>query len=414
VSRKPAEAGKRLGARSEPKASVVRLRPLHFDCFSGASGNMLLGALLELGAPQAGVRAELDKLGIDGLRMRTSKVDRGALTARYVSFSAPERSHVQRHYRAIRNLLRRAPLRAAVRSNALRVFEKLGQAEARIHGVPLDDVHFHEVGNADTLGDVVGVCAAIDLLGVGRITASPIALGHGTVSTEHGILPLPAPASLELLKGVPTYPMDVAWETLTPTGAALLVTLVDEFGPLPAMRPEAQGFGAGNDRPGPVPNVLRAVLGSPAPELARDRVVVLETHLDDMNPEALPFLIERLLEEGALDASLSPLAMKKGRPGQLLRVIARPVDGDRLARQVLLHSTALGVRQSEMPRLLLEREVRPLATSYGRIRVKFARTPDGRISSAPEYEDCAQAARRHGVALREVYRAAERAAEECV
>jgi uncharacterized protein (TIGR00299 family) protein len=319
---------------------------------------------------------------------------------------------VQRHYRAIRNLLRRAPLRASVRSNALRVFEKLGQAEARIHGVPLDDVHFHEVGNADTLGDVVGVCTAIDLLGVGRITASPIALGHGTVSTEHGILPLPAPASLELLRGVPTYPLDVAWETLTPTGAALLVTLVDEFGPLPAMRPEAQGFGAGNDRPGPVPNVLRAVLGSPALELVRDRVAVLETHLDDMSPEALPFLLERLMEEGALDASLSPLAMKKGRPGQLLRVIARPADGDRLARQILLHSTALGVRQSEMPRLLLEREVRPLTTSYGRIRVKFARTPDGRVSSAPEYEDCAQAARRHGVALREVYRAAERAAEQ--
>jgi uncharacterized protein (TIGR00299 family) protein len=386
-------------------------RPLYLDCFSGAAGNMILGALLEVGVPASVVRSELAKLGIEGLSLRVSGVKRGALHASYVSFKGPERDAKERRFAAIRTLLRRSSLAPRVRERSLAVFTRLAEAEARIHGTRPEAVHFHEVGAVDAIGDIVGVCVALEHLKVDRVIASPLPLGRGTVQTEHGTLPLPAPATVELLAGVPTYPADVEWETVTPTGAALLATLADSFGTLPAMTLEAQGFGAGNDRVGPLPNVLRAYLGRGAATLETDRVAVLETHLDDMNPEQLPFLLEELMRDGALDASLTPLLMKKGRLGQLLRVIARPVDRERLARRILLESSALGVRHSELPRLVLPREVAHVETEYGRIKVKRARAPDGAVTAAPEYEACARAARRHGVPIDRVYRAAQRSAD---
>jgi uncharacterized protein (TIGR00299 family) protein len=386
-------------------------RVLHFDCFSGAAGNMILGALLDVGASAATVRAALARLDAGEIRMRVSRVQRGALAARHVSFRGPARNRSERRFREIRRLLERAPLEERVRERSLRVFERLAQAEARVHGVAPEEVHFHELGAIDTIGDVVGVCAALESLAVERITASPLPLGQGSVETDHGRLPLPAPAALEALRGVPTYPADVAWETVTPTGAALLGALCDGFGPMPPLTPGAQGYGAGEDRPGSFPNVLRAVLGVAEAGLEADRVCVLETNLDDMNPEHLPFLVETLLEAGALDVALSPLLMKKGRPGQLLRVLARPEDRERLIRRILLESSTLGVRYHEMARLKLPRSSRSVRTRFGSIQVKLARLPEGGAEVAPEYESCARAARRHGVALREVYRAAERAAE---
>ena len=278
--------------------------------------------------------------------------------------------------------------------------------------MPIERIHFHEVGALDALGDVVGVCAAVESLGVSRVTCSPLPLGRGRVGGAHGALPLPAPATLELLRGVPTYPYDVEWETVTPTGAALLATLADEFGTLPALRPLAQGFGAGDDRRGPLPNVLRAVVGEAEPELARDEVAVLETHLDDMTPEHLAFLVERLHDAGALDASLAPLLMKKGRPGQALRVLTRPPDAERIARLVLSESSALGVRVQRVPRFVLRRGAGSVSTPYGPIRVKLARAPDGTAEVKPEYEACARAARKHGVAISAVTRAAQRRAED--
>jgi pyridinium-3,5-bisthiocarboxylic acid mononucleotide nickel chelatase len=323
-----------------------------------------------------------------------------------------KRDATERTWKSIRALLRRARLSERVRSHSLEVFERLARAEARIHGVPIERIHFHEVGALDALGDVVGVCAALESLGVSRVTCSPLPLGRGSVSTAHGAIPLPAPATVELLRGVPTFPYDVEWETVTPTGAALLATLVDEFGTLPALRPLAQGFGAGDDRRGPLPNALRALLGEAEPELARDHVAVLETHLDDMTPEHLAFLVERLHDAGALDASLAPLVMKKGRPGQALRVLALPSDAERLARLVLAESSALGVRMQRVPRLVLRRGARSVATPYGPIRVKLSHGPDGASQVKPEYEACARAARRHGVAIAAVTRAAQRLAED--
>jgi uncharacterized protein (TIGR00299 family) protein len=380
---------------------------------------MLLGALLEIGAPAAAVREALAALGVGPIRMRLARVERGALAARWVAFSAKEdrqhgeHGHHQAHgrtLRTIRALLRKARLAPRVRARSLDVFERLARAEGRIHGVPIERVHFHEVGAIDALGDVVGVCAAIEALGVARITCSPLPLGRGAVSTDHGPIPLPAPAALELLRGVPTVPLDVAWETVTPTGAALLTALTDEFGAMPALRPIAQGFGAGDDRKGPLPNVLRAVLGELEPTLARDQVAQLETNLDDMSPEHMPFLMERLLEDGALDVALIPLLMKKGRPGQLLRVLARPADADRLARRVLSDSSALGVRVQLVPRLVRARSAHSVDTPYGPIRVKLAGSTEDGLTVKPEYESCARAARQHRVPIATVTRAAELAA----
>ncbi len=382
---------------------------------------MLLGALLEVGAPATAVRAALSGLGVGPIRMRIARVERGAISSRWVEFRGDEDAHGHDHghghghahgrtFRTVRALLRRAKLGRRVRERSLDVFERLARAEGRIHGVPIDRVHFHEVGAIDALGDVVGVCAAVESLGVSRITCSPLPLGRGSVETAHGPIPLPAPATLELLRGVPTVPYDVAWETVTPTGAALLVALADEFGGLPALRPLAQGFGAGSDRKGPLPNVLRAVLGELEPGLGRDRVALLETNLDDMNPEHMPFLMERLLEDGALDVALVPILMKKGRPGQLLRVLARPGDADRLARRVLSDSSALGVRVQVVPRLLRARSARSVSTPYGAIRVKVSGAFANGSSAKPEYESCARAARRHRVSIATVTRAAELAA----
>jgi uncharacterized protein (TIGR00299 family) protein len=385
-------------------------RPLYLDCFSGAAGNMILGALLDAGVPSRVVREGLGKLGIEGIRMRVQRVRRGALAARYVGFRGPERDSRERRYREIRKLLARASLPAGVRERSERVFEALAIAEGRVHGIPVEDVHFHEVGAIDAIGDIVGTALALEHLGVESITASPLPLGRGTVQSEHGTLPLPAPATLELLRGVPTYPADTDEETVTPTGAAIVATLAEEFGPLPAIIPDRVGYGAGDDRATELPNVLRVVVGEPERRLETDTVCVLETNLDDMSPEQLPFLLERLLEEGALDVTVTPLLMKKGRPGQLLSVLARPSERDRLARRILADSTAIGVRTYDTPRLKLPRESRTVETQYGRVRVKVVSGPNGQVVAAPEYESARRAALRHDVAIAEVYREAERAA----
>ncbi len=391
---------------------------LHLDAFSGIAGNMFVAALLDLGLPRRELDAGLAGLGLD-FTLRVRRVRRGALAARYLDVRVPQargraghgHAHHGRSYRQIVSLLRKARLDTAVRSRALAIFEALGRAEAKVHGIPLEKVHFHEVGAVDAIVDVTAAALGLALLGVERVTASPVGLGEGTVDTAHGRLPLPAPATLELLRGVPTVPAHVRWETVTPTGAAILATVAESFGPLPAMTLEAVGHGAGNDREGPLPNVLRAVLGRTNGASA-DRVVLLETNLDDLVPEHFDHLMERLFEAGALDVSVQHLQMKKNRPGFLVRVLARPSDRLELASRLFAESTAIGVRVTESDRIVLEREERRVPTPFGRIRVKRVRDPEGRISVSAEYDDCKRAARRHEVPLREVVRAAEEKGRE--
>jgi uncharacterized protein (TIGR00299 family) protein len=394
---------------------------LHLDPFSGIAGNMFLAALLDLGLSQPALERDLAGLSVRH-RLRVRRVRRGPLSARFLSVEAPgargarhahhgRTSHHGRSYAEVRRVVERARLRPAVKERALAIFEALGRAEAAVHGIALSRVHFHEVGAVDAIVDVAGAAIGLDRLAVARVTAGPVALGDGDVETEHGRLPLPAPATLELLRGIPTVPAHVRWETVTPTGAAILRSIVDEFRTLPAMTIEAIGHGAGNDRPGPLPNVLRAVLGR-AGGASADRVVCLETNLDDLVPEHFDYLMERLLEAGALDVAIQHLQMKKNRPGFGVRVLARPSDRLKLARVLFAESTALGVRVSEQDRLVLAREERRVATRYGRIRVKLVRDADGRADVSAEYDDCKRAARRTGASLRDVVRAAEEAGRE--
>jgi uncharacterized protein (TIGR00299 family) protein len=417
-------------------------RALHLDLFSGIAGNMFLGALLDLGLSQRELEKDLAGLGVKH-RLRVSRVRRGPLAARYVRIEVPgaarprtgrraaghgqrqaadghhpvdhhEHRHLEAHgrsYREVRRVLERARLRPAVRDRALAIFEALGRAEAAVHGIPLARVHFHEVGAVDAIVDVTGAAIGLDRLGIAQVTASPVALGDGSVETAHGRLPLPAPATLELLRGIPTVPAHVHWETVTPTGAAILRSLAEEFRSLPALTIEAIGHGAGDDRRGPMPNVLRAVLGHAA-RASADRVVSLETNLDDLVPEHFDYLMERLFEAGALDVAIQHLQMKKNRPGFGVRVLGRPADRLALARVLFTDSTALGVRVSEQDRLLLPREQRKVTTVFGRIGVKLVTDGAGRREVSAEYDDCKRAARRTGAALRDVVRAAEEAGRE--
>ena len=388
---------------------------MHLDLFSGIAGNMFLGALLDAGLPRRVLEEDLRGLPLD-YSLRVRKVRRGALAARYFEVAVPKTArkskpkhsahHHGRSYVEITRLLGRAKLAGPVRERALAIFEALGRAEARVHGIALEKVHFHEVGAVDAIVDVTGAAIGLARLGIDRVTASPVALGEGTVETDHGRLPLPAPAALELLRGIPTVPAHVGWETVTPTGAAILRTLVDEFGSLPAMTIESIGCGAGDDRAGPMPNVLRAVIGRSAGSAA-DRVVCLETNLDDFVPEHFDHLMERLLDAGALDVSIQHQQMKKNRPGFLVRVLAKPSDRLELARILFADSTAIGVRATESDRILLRRESRSVATRYGRVRVKVVWDDAGRPSVSAEYDDCKRAARRTSAALRDVVRAAE-------
>jgi len=413
--------------RAKVPASAPGGRVLHLDTFAGCAGNMFLGALLDAGLSRHELEEDLAGLGVPH-RLEVSRVRRGALAARYVEvvIPGPKRKkgrkqghghhhghdpHHGRHWSEIRDLLAKAKLDRAVRDTALAIFEALGRAEARVHGIDLEEVHFHEVGAVDAIVDVTGAAAAVARLGIGHVTASPPALGHGSVATAHGRLPLPAPATLELLRGIPTVPAHIEWETVTPTGAAILKVLVDEFRPMPAMTVEAIGHGAGNEREGPMPNVLRAILGRTA-GVESDRIVLLEVNLDDLVPEHFDHLMERLFEAGALDVGIQHLQMKKNRPGFLVRVLARPSERAALAEVLFAESTTAGVRSVEYDRLVLHREERRVDTRYGRIRVKLVRSPDGRVDFSPEYDDCKAAARKHQAPLRDVVRAAEQAARE--
>lgn len=455
--------------RSSTVSDVRGGRRLHIDAFSGMAGNMFMGALLDLGLSRKSLAADLEGLGVD-FALRVKKVHRGAIAARYVEVVVPKRkvaksagkkkkaakskgvgkggakrththpsdhahtddethatthaqTHAQEHshghshahgrrYSEIDRLLRGSELRAGVKARTRAIFHALAEAEAHVHGTKIEAVHFHEVGAVDAIVDVAAAAIGIDRLGVGHVSCGPVALGHGRVDTDHGILPLPAPATLELLRGVPTEPAHVDWETVTPTGAAILRVLVDEYGPLPAMRPEAVGYGAGGDRPGPMPNVVRLTLGEPESTLFADRIVCLETNLDDLVPEHFDHVMERLFEAGALDVSIQHVQMKKNRPGFLLRVLARPSEREALARLLFAESTAIGVRTQEWDRLLLQREQRRVETRFGRVRVKCVTGIDGGVQFSPEYDDCKKAAKRSGASLREIVRVAEAAARK--
>lgn len=387
----------------------------YFDCFCGAAGDMLLAALLDAGCPLDELRALVARLSLDGVELHAEKVKRHGLAATHVRVvvgaDAP-RKH--RHLSHILKIIAAAELPTPVAASASAIFQRLGDAEAAVHATTVDRVHFHEVGADDAIVDIVGVAGALHLLGVERIVCSPIPTGSGTVHCEHGVMPVPAPATAKLLVGAPIAACDEPGELTTPTGAAILTTLAAGFGGLPAMHVTAAGCGAGSREGKTRANILRVILGESANDdnagtADHDVVCVLEAQVDDLNPQTLAYACEQLLLAGALDVFIVPIVMKKGRAGHLVTVLCGPSDRTRLEAVLFRETSTFGVRRHEALRSKLRREQVTVATAFGPIRVKVGRTDAGPTHATPEYEDCAAAARRAGVALRVVQGAAMQA-----
>ncbi len=387
------------------------MRVAYFDCFSGIAGDMTLAALLDAGCPEAVLQQTVAALGLPGVSLRVESVKRHGIAARHVCVDVgPEAQKKHRHLHHIEKIIAEARLPEPVATRALAVFRRLAEAEAAVHATTIEKVHFHEVGAADAIVDIVGACAGLHALGVQRCFASAVPTGHGTVTCEHGVMPVPAPATARLLVGVPLAECEEPGELTTPTGAALVATLCESFGPPPAMRLIAAGIGAGTREGRTRANILRVLIGELTDEAGaeQDVVTVLEAQLDDCPAQTVAYAAERLIEAGALDAYVVPIIMKKGRAGQLMTVLARPEDAAALTAAIFSETTTLGVRRSEARRAKLARRHETVATAFGPVRVKVALDAGGRPSGAwPEYEDCAAAARSAGVSLRRVQEAAQ-------
>jgi pyridinium-3,5-bisthiocarboxylic acid mononucleotide nickel chelatase len=375
-------------------------RIAYLDCVGGLAGDMLLAALLDAGAELETLRSVPGALGIDGVEIGVERVERQGIGALQLRIEAPAGDD-HRDYAHIRDLVATADLPEPARARSLEAFARLAEVEGGIHGVPPEDVHFHELGSLDTLVDVCGAFVLLDELGVDRIVSSPLPFARGFVTAAHGVLPLPAPATLGLLEGAALAGVDTEAELVTPTGAAIAATVVDGWGQLPPLTLERVGYGAGTKDLADRPNVVRVVLGTAA--WRTTQVVVLETNLDDFSPELVPDAIERCFSAGALDVWTVPAQMKKGRPGFVLTALARPDAEPAIARALLEETTALGVRVSRLERYELEREERVVELEGGAVRVKVG-ILDGRVVNvAPEHDDCATVAKATGRSVKSVW-----------
>ncbi|HEY8231294.1 MAG: nickel pincer cofactor biosynthesis protein LarC [Vicinamibacterales bacterium] len=379
-------------------------RLVYFDCASGAAGDMLLGAAVDLGLPLERLRDELARLPVQGYRLETERVSRSGLAATKVHVRLDGEDKTHRHLRHVLEIIDGSTLDTAVKEKAAALFRRLADAEAAVHGTSPEKVHFHEVGALDSIVDVVGGVIALRSLGAERFVSSPLNLGTGTVTMSHGTFPVPPPATARLVTGVPVYG-DGEGELVTPTGALLVTGHATEYGPLPAMRIEASGHGAGSRDTRGRPNVLRLIVGQEDAR-AEGRVLVLETEVDDAAPQLLGPLLEQLLTAGALDAFFTPVQMKKGRPGVLVTVLAPPDRREAIEELLFRETTTLGVRRQEWLRTELERETATVATPYGPVRVKVGRRGTVVYNAWPEFEDCQRLAAEAGVPVKEVLAAA--------
>jgi hypothetical protein len=387
----------------------------YLDCPTGASGDMLLGALVDAGVPVAKLIEGLSALPIQGYELRADRVHKNGLGASQVEVLIHDEV-TERNLAEITAIISHSRLAASIQRRALDILLRIGEVEARIHGVEIDQVHLHELGGLDTIIDVVGVLLGLEALGIEKLYASPLPLGRGFTRSAHGKIPLPAPATLALLEGIPVVGNAIEAELVTPTGAALLAGLVQEFGNIPPMRLLRTGYGAGQ-RDLPVPNVLRLLLGEVAPICTStpgvkiETLACLECNIDNMNPEIFSYLHERLFAAGALDVSFIPIQMKKNRPGTLVNVLCSETQADPLLDIIFYETTTLGARRYSVSRYLLERNICEVDTGFGPIKVKYSQRSGAIYQFAPEYEDCRLLARQHGVPLHVIYRAALRAAE---
>ena len=387
----------------------VKLMTLaYFDSFSGISGDMTLGALVDAGLPIEFLRSELAKMDLAGYMLSSEQVRRSGLSATKVHVVLDDKEQSARHLSDISHIINSSSLSPIVKQKSLSIFQRLAEVEAKVHGTTPEKVHFHEVGAVDALVDIVGSVIGLEHLGITEVIGSPLNVGSGTVHTAHGKLPVPAPATVELLRGIPLYSSSITFELTTPTGAAIISTLAASFGPLPRMKVDRIAYGAGNkDLPGQ-PNVLRLILGEADAAYAEDRSLVIETNIDDMNPQLFGHVMEKLMAKGAQDAFLTPIIMKKGRPAVLLSVLTDAMRCDALLDVIFRETTSIGVRIHEVGRKKLDREIREVTVRSGTVRVKVSRRGDEILSVTPEYEDCKRIAEEQKVPLKEVIEAAKR------
>jgi uncharacterized protein (TIGR00299 family) protein len=381
----------------------------YFDCFSGISGDMTLGALLDLGVPVQWLKDHLSSMLLADFDIAVSPVQRNGIQSASVRVVVSDNKS-SRNYSDIRSLIENCPLSDAVKSTSLNIFKRLAEAEAHIHNCTLDQVHFHEVGGVDAIVDVVGTALGLEYLGIETIIASPIPLGSGFVNCSHGKLPVPAPATLAILEGVPVHGTDIPHELVTPTGAAIIAIVAQRFEPMPEMVITRIGYGAGQRDLADRPNLLRVILATesetaagPHDELQQDQICIVETCIDDMNPEFFGYLMDRLFEDGALDVYWIPVYMKKNRPGTMLQVLCKENAKNSAIDRILSETTTLGIRYYPAGRRMLQREQVEVNTRFGTITVKRVRDPQGNLRHVPEYEVCRKIALENNLPLRFVY-----------
>ena len=379
------------------------LRAAYFDCYSGISGDMILGALVDLGVDPRKIRKALKTLDLKGYKLKTSRVQRGLIAGTKVQVSLTKSSHhPARKYSDIKKLIADSDLSSTAKKNSLEIFKRIAQVEAAIHDTAMEKIHFHEIGAVDSIVDIVGGVVAIESLKLDKIYASPLNVGEGFVQCAHGCLPVPAPATLKLLQGIPVFSNGIKKELTTPTGAAMIGFYADKFGSLPAMKIVGDGYGAGDHIIAEMPNMLRVVLGEISAE-SDEELVLIETNIDDMNPEFYEGTMESLFKAGALDVYLTPIIMKKSRPANKISVLSSETDRQAMT-EILLHETSsFGVRYFRIGRTVLEREMKTVNISWGSVRIKIGKFNGKVIQISPEYEDCKKIAYKEKVPVKQVY-----------
>lgn len=380
-------------------------RAAYFDCYSGISGDMILGALFDLGVSPGKIRKALKTLDLNGYKLQTSKVQRGLIagTKAHVKIEKVSHSHHRaRKYSDIKKLLANSGLSSTSKKNAMEVFRRIAVVEAAVHKTTIEKIHFHEVGAVDSIVDIVGGVVAIESLKLDRIYSSPLNVGEGFVECAHGYLPVPAPATLKLLKGIPTFSSGIKRELTTPTGAAMIGFYADQFGSLPAMTIIDDGYGAGDHIIPTMPNMLRVILGA-VDEESDEELVLIETNIDDMNPELYEAAMDSLFKAGALDVYLSPIIMKKSRPASKISVLSTERSRDIMTQVLLQETSSFGVRYYKVGRTVLEREIKTVKTSYGPIKIKIGKFNGRTLQASPEYEDCKKISKTKKVPVRNIY-----------
>lgn len=378
------------------------MKVAYFDCFAGISGDMTLGALVDAGLSFSVLKSELDKLSVREFTLSQRRVEKHGIAGTKIDVNARE-GHVHRHLKDVLEIINNSAISTSAKEKAARVFQKLAEAEAKIHGTTIEAVHFHEVGAVDAIVDVVGAIVGLEILGIEAIYASKFRFGSGHTRGAHGAMPVPVPAVVEMSKGFPSERTDIPYELVTPTGAALLTALASTIGETIQLRTESTGYGAGTRDVEQVPNLLRVEIGELVADPRTDFPVLLETNIDDMTPEIYGYLIDRLLEAGARDAFLTPVIMKKGRPGIQLTVLTDPNKETELTELIFSETTTLGIRRLPVQRHILERRTDTVQTPYGPIRVKIADI-GGKQRITPEYDDCVRIAREKQVPILDVYK----------